>query len=154
MGSAWVGDLTGFDCQFGLRIIWVKVGLRERKPGHFDAAIECVNPRFARADFNGVGLDALDKLLGHYTALFEPIDFQIIRRSAWLCLSPAAQAHVDYWSGKRDASEAMSTTLRQFATIEEAGDWLVLGEAEITALQTKAGFKELARFDDTRGAAR
>ena len=116
---------------------------------------DCLSLVMPGADFNGVGLDALDKLFGHYAALYEPIDFQIIRRSAWLCLSPAAQAHVDHWSGKRDASEAMSTTLRQFATIEEAGDWLVLGEAEITALRTKAGFKELARFEDVeRRAAR
>jgi hypothetical protein len=42
----------------------------------------------------------------------------------------------------------MSTTLRQFATYEEAGDWLVLSEAETLALQTGAGFDDLARIED------
>lgn len=108
---------------------------------------DCLNLVVAGAYFDNVDLDALDQLFGRYKTLYKPINFQIMRRSAWLCLSPAAQAHVDHWSGKRDAREAMSTTLRQFATFEEAGDWLVLSEAETIALQTNAGFDDLARFE-------
>lgn len=98
-------------------------------------------------DFDGVALDALDQIFGQYKRLYAPINFQIIRRSAWLCFSPAAQGHVDHWSGKRDIRDAMSTTLRQFATYEEAGDWLVLGSAETEALRSGDGFAELTRFD-------
>lgn len=108
---------------------------------------DCLNLVAPGAAFDNVDLTALDQLFGRYKTLYRPINFQIMRRSAWLCLSPAAQAHVDHWSGKRDAREAMSTTLRQFASFEEAGDWLVLSEAETIALQTTAGFDELARFE-------
>ncbi|MBX3430708.1 MAG: hypothetical protein KF779_14085 [Hyphomonadaceae bacterium] len=109
---------------------------------------DCLSLVAPGADFVGVELDALDQLFGRYAKLYEPINFQIMRRSAWLCFSPAAQAHVDHWSGKRDARESMSTTLRQFSSYEEAGDWLILSEAETIALQTNAGFEELARFED------
>ncbi|MGQ0534231.1 MAG: hypothetical protein ACT4OF_16305 [Caulobacteraceae bacterium] len=101
----------------------------------------------AGVDFNAVPLSALDDLFACYATLFAPISFQIVRRSAWLCLSAAAQAHVDYWIGGRDAREAMSSTLRQFNSHAEAGDWLVLTEAETIALETGAGFDEIARFD-------
>lgn len=109
---------------------------------------DCLSLVVAGANFDNVELTALDQLFGRYKTLYKPINFQIMRRSAWLCLSPAAQAHVDHWSGKRDAREAMSTTLRQFATFEEAGDWLVLSEAETIALQTNAGFEVLAHFEE------
>lgn len=109
---------------------------------------DCLSIVFPGSYFQGVAIDALDSIFGRYKSLYAPINFQIIRRSAWLCFSTAAQAHVDHWSGQRDAREAMSTTLRQFETFEQAGDWLVLSEAETLALQTGAGFDELACFDD------
>jgi hypothetical protein len=109
---------------------------------------DCLSVVFPAAHFDGVEIEALNKLFGQYKILYAPINFQIIRRSAWLCFSPGAQALVDHWSGKREAREAMSTTLRQFATYEEAGDWLVLSEAETLALQTGAGFDDLARIED------
>jgi hypothetical protein len=117
-------------------------------------ARDTVNIVFLDARFESVEFEALNTLSGHYKILFEPLSFQIIRRSAWLCFSPAAQAHVDHWSGKREAQKAMSTTLRQFASFEEAGTWLVLSEAETLALQSGAGFKELMRFHDTPAPAR
>jgi len=108
---------------------------------------DCLSIVFPGARFEGVAIDALDRIFGRYKSLYAPINFQIIRRSAWICFSAAAQGHVDHWSGQRDAREAMSTTLRQFETFEQAGDWLVLSEAETLALQTGAGFDELVRFD-------
>jgi hypothetical protein len=113
---------------------------------------DCLSVVFPGAVFEGIEFDGLDRIFGQYKTLYAPMNFQIIRRSAWLCFSPAAQNHVDYWSGKRDAREAMSTTLRQFASFEEAGDWLVLSEAETLALQTGAGFDELVRFGPPPGA--
>jgi hypothetical protein len=108
---------------------------------------DCLSVVFPGGVFEGVEFDALDHIFGRYKTLYAPINFQIIRRSAWICFSPAAQAHVDNWSGRRDAREAMSTTLRQFASFEEAGDWLVLSEAETLALQSGAGFDDLARIE-------
>lgn len=110
---------------------------------------DCLSLVLPHAHFGGVELAALDRLFGRYKTIYAPMSFQIMRRSAWLCLSPAAQAHIDYWIGERDAREAMSTTLRQFATFEEAGDWLVLSAAETLTVQIGAGFNEIARFEDT-----
>lgn len=127
------------------------------------AAYLAANPSFLKRDtlnivtetatFDAVPLDKLDTLFGRYRTLYAPLDFQMLRRSAWVCFSPAAQAHVDHWSGKREAREAMSTTLRQFASFQEAGDWLVLSAAETVALQTGAGFDLVATIEDTPDAA-
>ncbi|MEZ5960233.1 MAG: hypothetical protein R3C30_07350 [Hyphomonadaceae bacterium] len=114
---------------------------------------DCLSIVLPGAAFADVEFDALDRIFGRYKSLYAPINFQIIRRSAWICFSPAAQPHIDHWSGQRDAREAMSTTLRQFETFEQAGDWLVLSEAETLALQTRTGFDELARFDDSAKSA-
>ncbi len=109
---------------------------------------DCLSVARPGCDFDSVDLSALDILFGGYTALYAPISFQIIRRSAWVCLSPAAQRYIDYWVVGRDARGAMSTTLRQFPSYEEAGDWLVLSEAETLALQTRTGFDVVAHFEN------
>jgi hypothetical protein len=49
--------------------------------------------------------------------------------------------------GGRDTREAMSSALCQFSSFAEAGDWLVLSEAETGVLERREGFSELARFD-------
>ncbi len=127
------------------------------------AAFLAANPLFLKRDclsvarqgcnFDTIELEDLDTLFGGYTTLYAPITFQIIRRSAWACLSPSAQRYVDHWIIGRDARGAMSTTLRQFPSYEEAGDWLVLSEAETLALQTRAGFDVVATFEDKPEAA-
>lgn len=121
------------------------------------AAFLADNPGFLKRDtlshvlpgatFEGVAFAALDRLFTRYAGMFAPMDFQIVRRSAWLCESPAAQPFVDYWIGDRDTREAMSSTLRQFPTFAEAGDWLILSESETLALEAGVGFTDLARFD-------
>ncbi|MBC7768543.1 MAG: hypothetical protein H7124_07130 [Phycisphaerales bacterium] len=119
---------------------------------------DCLNLVLPGANFDSVEVTALDNLFGRYKLIFAPMEFQIVRRSAWICLSPAAQAHIDYWIGGHDLREALSSTLRQFLAYSEAGDWLVLNEAEIVALESGAGFTEVANFEDppsvTRTAAR
>jgi hypothetical protein len=99
------------------------------------------------ADFATVELSALDRLFERYKLVFAAMSFQIIRRSAWVCQSPAVQSHIDYWINGRDTRGALLSTLRQFDSIAEAGDWLVLSQAEIGALERGEGFGELARFD-------
>lgn len=105
-----------------------------------------------------IEFETLDRLFQRYANLYAAMSFQIVRRSAWICQSPAAQHHVDYWLGPAgDAREAMSTTLRQFGSFAEAGDWLVLNEAEIMTLESGAGFDDIAYFADAetvRAAAR
>lgn len=108
---------------------------------------DCLSLALPNADFSGVGFAALDRLFGRYKTIYAPMSFQIIRRSAWLCLSPAAQPYIDYWMGGRDTRGAMSSTLRQFSSYAEAGDWLVLSERETAMLESGEGFTEIARFD-------
>jgi hypothetical protein len=108
---------------------------------------DCLSLVVAGAHFDNVDFAALDRLFGRYKTIYAPMSFQIIRRSAWLCLSPAAQPHIDYWVGGRDAREGMSSTLRQVDSYAEAGDWLVLSESETLTLERGDGFAELARFD-------
>lgn len=121
------------------------------------AAFLAVNPDFLKRDtlsvvhpaaaFTGILFADLDRLFGRYRTLYAPLNFEMLRRSAWLCFSPEAQTHVDYWLGGRDAREAMSTTVRQLGTYAEAGEWLVLNAQETNMLQTGEGFAVVASFD-------
>lgn len=97
-------------------------------------------------DFHAVDLAALDALFAHYRDLYGGLVFQILRRSAWICQSDAAQSHVSHWLTGRNTRDGMSSDVRQFTTFAEAGDWLVLSEAATATLESGAGFVERARF--------
>jgi hypothetical protein len=99
------------------------------------------------ADFSAVDLTELDTLFARYKALFASLNFQIYRRSAWLCLNKAAEAHVSYWLGEHDMREAMSSAVRKFESYADAGDWLLLSGAELALVERGEGFTELAVFD-------
>lgn len=104
-------------------------------------------------DFSAVDLHDLDLLFLRYRKLYARLDFQIYRRSAWLCRSPAAERHVAYWLNGRDLKEGMSSAVRPFETFAEAGDWLLLSGAEIAAVERGEDFIELVRFDTAPVAA-
>lgn len=108
------------------------------------------------ADFATIDKPALDKLYATYAELFSPMHFLILRRSAWICLSAAAEEHVRYWLGDRDTRETVSSDVRRFDTFADAGDWLVLNQNATTALETGAGFEEIFRshIPPQRGPAR
>jgi len=105
-------------------------------------------------DFSAVDRAELDALFARYKALFAPLNFQIYRRSAWLCLNKSAEAHVEYWLGEHDMREAMSSAARKFETYAEAGDWLLLNPAELELVERGEGFTELAVFDDAPALGR
>lgn len=98
-------------------------------------------------DFSSIAFAELDGLFTRYAKLYARLDFQIYRRSAWLCLSPTAQSHVGYWLGGRDLKGALSSAVRQFSTLTEACDWLLLAAADIAAIERRDGFAEIARFE-------
>jgi len=98
------------------------------------------------ADFSGVDLQALDALFVRYRAMFAPLDFQFLRRSAWLCFNESARTHVEYWVNGRDTRSSMSSAVRSFDTFAEAADWLVLTAEETVLLETRAGFDEIVRY--------
>ena len=109
---------------------------------------DTLNVIHENADFSAVDLTELDALFARYKALFAPLNFQIYRRSAWLCLSTAAVPYVDHWLGEHDMREAMSSAVRRFETYADAGDWLLLSAAELAQVERGEGFTELAAFDD------
>lgn len=100
------------------------------------------------ADLSGVDLPALHALFAHYQKLFAPIDFQVYRRTAWVCQSPSAIPHVAVFAGEHAARKAFSTNARRLETLAEAGEWLLLSAEEIADVECGEGFTEIAVFDD------
>lgn len=98
-------------------------------------------------DFHSVSLDTLDELLAQYRTYFEPLKLQILRRSAWLCQSEAAAEHVRHWVSGPDMRSSLSSNVALFETFADAGDWLLLSEAELTAVERGDEFTEVARFE-------
>lgn len=97
-------------------------------------------------DFSSVAFAELDALFDHYRILFAPMQLQIYRRSAWICRSPAALPHVNHWLGERDMRQGMLSDVRMFDTYAEAGDWLILSDAELALVERGEGFVEIARY--------
>lgn len=110
--------------------------------------LDCLSVIYTGCNFDSIKPEELDELFRGYAALFAPLSFQIMRRSAWVCFSPDTQRYLDHWIIGRDARRALSTAVRQFSSYEEAGEWLVLSEVETLSLQTRAGFDIAASFED------
>jgi hypothetical protein len=107
---------------------------------------DCLSLALPGSDFLSIDKGALDALFAKYRTLFAPIHFLILRRSAWICQSPAAEAHVRYWLTGRDTREAVSSDVRKFDAFADAGAWLVLSPEETVELETGEGFAEVTRF--------
>lgn len=107
---------------------------------------DCLSIVEPSADFSSVSLKELDDLFGYYRELFSPLTVQVFRRSAWICRSEHARAYVNYWVGGRDTRDAVSSDVRLFESVAEAGRWLSLSPGEIGQLERRDGFRECARF--------
>lgn len=95
----------------------------------------------------------LDALFARYRALYAHLQFEMLRRAAWVCLSDVAAPKLAYWlSG--DTRKSMFSAVRQFDNFAEAGEWLVLGADEIAAAVRGDGFAELFSFTETATLAR
>ena len=114
---------------------------------------DCLSLVLPGADFLSVNFAELDAIFERYRAIYGPMRFHIMRRSAWLCLSPAARAHVDYWAVDRETKQEFSSQLRLFETFKEAGDWLMLQPSELDQLKSGDGFDVVYRSEITRRAA-
>lgn len=104
------------------------------------------------ARFSDVDAPALDALFAHYRTLYADVEFQIVRRSAWLCLSPKAAPQLRHWL-TGDARGGMSSAVSQFETYADAATWLVFSPEEAGLLERGETFAELARFGDTPAMA-
>ena len=131
-------------------------GFGAKRPDFLKA--DTLNVVRADTDFSAVDLAELDTLFARYQTLFAPLNFQIYRRSAWLCFNKAAEAHIQYWLGEHDMREAMSSAVRKFDSYADAGDWLLLSPSELALAERGEGFTQLAVFDEapalTRALAR
>jgi hypothetical protein len=108
------------------------------------------------AIFDGVDFAALDALNAYYRTLYQTIDFQILRRAAWVCRSEVARPMLEHWLRGRNPNDGFSSDVRVFTTLGQGADWLLLNVAETDELLSGHGFVEIARFHAprTRGAAR
>lgn len=110
------------------------------------------------ASFDGVDFAALDALITYYRGLYQSIEFQILRRAAWVCHSEAAYAHLQHWLRDRHPRDGMSSDVRIFEMLSEANAWLMLSAREAAQVEVGEGFRELARFhappEPARAAAR
>ncbi len=105
------------------------------------------------ADLSGVELSTLAAHFARYQKLYTPLRFQIYRRTAWICQSPSADAHVDFWVLGDASRKAFSTNARRAETLADACDWLLLSSQEREQVENGYGFVELARFGEVAGRA-
>ncbi len=108
---------------------------------------DCLSWILPGAHFRSIEKATLDSIFAKYRTAFEPLHFLILRRSAWLCQSEAALEHLGHWLGGRDTRGGMSSDVRKFDTISEAGEWLILRPEETRQLETGEGFREIVRYD-------
>jgi hypothetical protein len=109
---------------------------------------DCLSVVAPGADFLSVNFRELDALLAEYRAIYQPLNFLILRRAAWLCLSDAALPHVRHWTrDPADRRVSMSSDVRLFSSYAEAAEWLLLRPAELPNVESGEGFTEIFRSE-------
>lgn len=108
---------------------------------------DCVSVIHADIDLSSLSLDKLDGVFTTHRQLFEPLHLMFMRRSAWVCESPAGQKFLSHWLAKRNNDKSPWADVRQFDSFEAASAWMLLAPENAAILKSGAGFKEIARFD-------
>lgn len=108
---------------------------------------DCVSVVHADIDVTGISLANLDGVFNAHRELFEPLGLMFMRRSAWVCESPAGQRLLSHWLTKRNADKSPWADVRQFDTFDAAGEWMLLSAENIATLKSGEGFKDVARFE-------
>lgn len=107
---------------------------------------DCLNLVAPGAYFEQVDHRALDALFERYSALFKPLQLVIFRRAAWLCESDEARPQIRHWIGGRDTRAGISSDIREFDSIGEACEWLVLSPAQAEIAARPENFREIVRY--------
>jgi hypothetical protein len=117
---------------------------------------DCISVIHADVDVTAISLTNLDGVFTAHRQLFEPLGLMFMRRSGWVCESPAGQRFLSHWLAKRNVDKSPWADVRQFDTFEAASEWLLLDTAGAAALKTGEGFREVARFETatSKGLAR
>lgn len=100
------------------------------------------------ADLSGVDVHALGALYAKFMKLFAPLQFPVYRRTAWVCQSPTADWHVDFWVRGHETLKTFSSNTRRMETLAEAADWLLLSGAELAQLERFETFVDMACFEE------
>lgn len=109
---------------------------------------DCLSVVAPGADFLSVNFRELDALLANYRDIYQPLNFLILRRAAWLCLSDAALPHVRHWTrDPADKRTTMSSDVRLFTSYHEAAEWLLLRPVERPKVEAGEGFVEIFRSE-------
>lgn len=104
------------------------------------------------SDLSGVDVHVLGAIYAKFQTLFAPLQFPVYRRTAWICQSPAADWHVDFWVRGPENLKTFSSNTHRLNTLAEAADWLVLSDAERAQLERYETFVEVARFEQRDSA--
>ncbi|MEZ5957872.1 MAG: hypothetical protein R3C27_11755 [Hyphomonadaceae bacterium] len=115
---------------------------------------DCVSVIHPDVDVSAISLDSLDGVFSAHRQLFEPLNLMFMRRSAWVCESPAGQRLLSHWLTKRNADKSPWAEVRQFDSFEAAGAWMLLSAENTAILKQGQDFTEVARFDATPGLER
>lgn len=111
---------------------------------------DCLSVAAANVDPSELSLADLNLVFNDNQTLFRPLDFLIMRRSAWLCDSTAARPLLLHWLGLRSATEYAWSDIRLFDAFDDAAEWLLANPLAREALRTRSGFTEIARFETVR----
>ena len=115
---------------------------------------DCISVIHADVEVSGVSLDSLDGVFTAHRQLFEPLNLMFMRRSGWVCESPAGQRLLSHWMTKRNADKSPWADVRQFDSFEAASNWMLLTPENAAILKSGQDFTEIARFDSAHSLAR
>ncbi|QGZ95630.1 hypothetical protein [Terricaulis silvestris] len=117
---------------------------------------DCISVIHAGIDVSEISLGKLDGVFNAHRQLFEPLGLMFVRRSGWVCESPAGQRFLSHWLAKRNVDRSPWADVRQFDSFEAASEWLLLDATGSAALKSGEGFREVARFEtaSAQGLAR
>ncbi len=108
---------------------------------------DCISVIHDDVDVSDISLSNLDGVFTAHRQLFEPLNLMFMRRSAWVCESPAGQRFLSHWLTKRNADKSPWADVRQFESFEAAGEWMLLNAENTAMLKSGEGFNEVARFN-------
>lgn len=115
---------------------------------------DCISVIHPDVDVSGISLNSLDGVFNTHRQLFEPLGLMFMRRSGWVCESPAGQRLLSHWLAKRNLDKSPWADVRQFDSFEAASAWLLLNPMAAASLKSGEGFNDIARFESARGVAR
>ena len=107
---------------------------------------DCISVIHADVDVSAISLNNLNGVFDAHRQLFEPLGLMFMRRSGWVCESPAGQRLLSHWLAKRNVDKSPWADVRQFDSFEAASEWLLLKDDAAAALKSGDGFNEVARF--------